>query len=108
VLHFVEEDNRSSTPVVYRMRVIEASANRIVAETENATPVEANMITLYPPGSLRAAYFLTKLDAATWGLYALSASTSRASRLVSIARESHTNRARALFAHYADTDTPAR
>jgi hypothetical protein len=103
VLHFVEEDNRSSSPVAYRMHVVEASADRILVETENATPVEANMITLYPPGALRAAYFLTKLDATTWGLYAVSASTSQASRLVSLARESHANRARALFAHYAGT-----
>jgi hypothetical protein len=100
VLYFVEEDNRSSTPVVYRLHVMEASANRIVAETENVSPVESNMITLYPPGALKAAYLLTKLDSATWGLYAISASTSQASRLVSLARESHANRARALFAHY--------
>ena len=102
VLHFVEQDNRSSSPVVYRMDVIEASAGRIVVETQNTTPVEANLITLYPPGALRAAYLLTKVDAATWGLYAVSASTSQASRLVALGRESHANRARALFAHYAE------
>ena len=101
VLHFVEEDNRSSEPVVYRMHVIEASAGRIVVETQNVTRVEANMITLYPPGSLRAANLLTRLDATTWGLYAISASTSQASRLVALGRESHANRARALFSHYA-------
>jgi len=83
------------------MHVIEASAERIVVETQNATRVEANMLTLYPPGSLRAAYLLTRLDAATWGLYAISASTSQASRLVALGRESHANRARALFSHYA-------
>lgn len=103
ILHFVEEDNRSSSPVVYRLRVVESSAERIVVDTENVSPVESNMITLYPPGALRAAYILTKLDEREWGLYAVSASTSKASRLVSLAGESHANRARALFAHYAGT-----
>jgi hypothetical protein len=100
VLHFVEEDNRSSDPVAYRMRVLEATPERIVVETENASPIKS-FVTLFPPETLRAAYFMTRIDARTWGLYAISAATGRASGLVSVGKESYANRAKALFAHFA-------
>jgi len=100
-LYFVEEDNRSSHAVTYRMRVREASADRIVVETENTTPVEAMLMKLYPPGALRAAYILSKLDAASWGLYVVSASTPAASPMVRLAKDSYVNRARALYGHFA-------
>jgi hypothetical protein len=101
VLHFVEEDNRSSTPVVYRMQVLEATPDRIVVETQNVTPIESFMITLFPPGSLRAAYFMTRLEGTSWGFYAVSASTGAASAMVRLAKASYINRARALYGHFA-------
>jgi len=79
VLYFLEEDNRSSEPVTYRMRVLEATPDRIVAETENVTPIKA-FVTLFPPGAFRAAYFMTRVDARTWSLYAVSAATDRATK----------------------------
>jgi hypothetical protein len=99
-LNFVEEDNRSSEPVTYRMRILEATAQRIVADTENITPIKS-FVTLFPPGAFRAAYFLTRIDARTWGLYAISAATDRASGMVSLGKESYANRARALFGYFA-------
>jgi hypothetical protein len=100
VLYFVEEDNRSSEPVTYRMRVLEATPDRIVADTENVTPIKA-FVTLFPPGAFRAAYLMTRIDARTWSLYAVSAATDRASGMVSMGKESYANRARALFAYFA-------
>ena len=100
ILHFVEEDNRSSEPVTYRMRILEATSDRIVADTENVTPVKA-FVTLFPPGSFRAAYIMTRIDARTWGLYAISAATDHASGMVSLGKESYANRARALFGYFA-------
>jgi hypothetical protein len=81
VLYFVEEDNRSSEPVTYRMRILEATADRIVADTENVTPVKA-FVTLFPPGAFRAAYVMTRIDARSWGLYAISAASDKASGMV--------------------------
>lgn len=101
VLHFVEEDNRSSTPVRYRMLVLEATRDRIVVETENLTPVESFLITLFPAGSLRAAYIMSRLDKSTWGFHAISASTSEANPVVKLAKASYINRARALYGHFA-------
>jgi hypothetical protein len=96
-LFFVEEDNRSSHPVVYRMRATHADAGRIVIETENISPVKSFFVTLFPPGSLRAAYILTRLKSADWGLYVVSASSEDASSLVTLAKSSYENRAQALF-----------
>jgi hypothetical protein len=104
LLYFAEKDNRSSSPVVYAMRVREASAGRIMIETENATPIEAALITLFPPKTLRAAYIMTRLDDHTWAFYAISAATGGASGLVAMAKASYENRARALFGHFAGRD----
>jgi len=100
VLYFMEEDNRSSYPVTYRMRILEATADRIVADTENVSPIKS-FVTLFPPGTFRAAYLMTRIDARSWSLYAISAATDRASGMVSLGRESYANRARALFGYFA-------
>ena len=50
---------------------------------------------------MRTAYIVTRIDARTWGFYVISAATERASGMVSLAKTSYENRARALFAHFA-------
>jgi len=100
-LFFLEEDNRSSQPVVYRMRATHADAGRIVIETDNISPVKSFFVTLFPPGSLRAAYIMTRLHDSDWGLYVVSASSEEASNLVTLAKSSYANRAQALFQYVA-------
>ena len=100
-LHFVEQDNRSDEPVVYAMHVLESKPGRIVVETENVTPIKAMFTTPFPPGTLKTAYIAKRLDSHMWGLYVISAATDRASGLVSLAKSSYENRAKALFAHFA-------
>lgn len=100
-LRFLEVDNRSEEPVTYAMHVLESKPDRIVIETENVTPIKAFLVTVFPPGTLRNAYILTRVDSRTWGFYAVSAATEGASGLVSIAKASYENRARVLFAHFA-------
>lgn len=109
-LDFVEKDNRSDEPVTYAMHVLELKPGRILVETENVTPIKALLATLFPPATLRTAYILTRIDSHTWGFYVISAATERASGLVSLAKASYENRAKALFAHFAgvtvDRDHP--
>jgi len=100
-MYFVEEDNRSSAPVTYRVRVLQATSDRIVVEVDNTSPVESMLVTLYPPGALRTVYVFAKLDSTSWGLYLLAASTAAASPMVRLARDSSVNRARAMFGHFA-------
>jgi hypothetical protein len=101
VLYFMEEDNRSSNPVVYKMRILEAARDRIVVETENITPIKSFLVTLFPPGSLRAAYFMSRLEGNSWGLYAVSAASGEASEMIKFAKASYINRARAFYGHFA-------
>lgn len=105
-LYFVEKDNRSEEPVTYAMHVLESKPNRIQVETENVTPIKALLVTVFPPGTLRTAYIVTRIDSHTWGLYEISAATERASGLVSLGKTSYENRARAFFAHFARTSPP--
>lgn len=109
-LWFEEEDSRSSGAVLYRMRVLEAQADRIVIETENASPVKAFLVTLFPPRSLRAAYFVERREPGVWSFYGISATGAQASMLASAAEASYVNRAAALYRHFigvpADRDPP--
>lgn len=107
VMHFVEEDNRSSAAVEYRMHVLAATRDQLIIETENVTPIESFMVKLFPPGALRAAYVMTRIDGNNWGFYAVSASTDAANNLVKLAKASHANRARALYSHFAGSEVPA-
>jgi len=61
-----KQHHRSSSPVVYRLRVLEAGAQRIVIATENVSPIRAFLVTLFPPGSLRAVYFLERRGPGAW------------------------------------------
>lgn len=101
-LYFVERDNRSGL-ATYRLRVLEAGPERIAMETENATPIRAFGFTLFPPGSLRAAYFAQRVDSQTWSFYGLSANGEKASALAGVSQASYVNRASALYRYFTAT-----
>lgn len=109
-LYFEQVDNRSSSPVVYRMRVLEAGAQRLLVETENVSPIQAFFVTLFPAGSLRAAYFLEQRKPGAWAFYGLSTISEEASKLAMTSVASHVNRAAALYRHFigvaGDKDPP--
>jgi hypothetical protein len=44
---------------------------------------------------------MTRIDARSWGLYAISAASDKASGMVSLGKESYANRARALYGYFA-------
>ena len=101
-LYFVQSDSRSSSGVVYRFRVLEASAQRIVIATGNHTPVRSYLFTLFDPGELRAVYFYERLGGDLWGFYALSsASGGYAGR----SEASLINRAVAFYRHFSGVAT---
>jgi len=99
VQYFAEQDNRSGL-VVYQLKVLEAAANRIVITTENASPVRAYGFTLFPPGTLRAAYLVQRHDSESWAFYGLSVTGEQASGLASMSEASYINRATALYRHF--------
>lgn len=110
-LFFEERDSRSSTPVIYRMRVLEAGAERLVVETVNVSAIKALFVTMFPAGSLRAGYILERREPGTWSFYGLSTTSAKANSLATMSESSHINRAAALYRHFlgipGDRDPPA-
>lgn len=101
IVYFEQKEGRSSGPVVYRLRVLEAGSARIVIATENVTPGQAFLVTLFPSGSLRATYLLERRGPDVWTFYGISSTTTEASALASVSAPSYINRAAALYGHFA-------
>jgi len=97
---FAQDDSRSTGFPVYRMRVLEQGPFRIVVETENVTPVRVLIVTLFPPGSLRATYILERHGPGVWGIYGLSGTGEEASALAGGHEASYVNRAVALYRYF--------
>ena len=108
-LYFAQQDNRSSSEVIYRMRVRESSEDRLVVSVENATPVRRFLLTLFDPGDLQAIYILRRFSPQVWGCYVLSG--VREGLLTGGNTGSQVNRAAAIYRHIAgipgDQDPPA-
>jgi hypothetical protein len=97
IVYFEQTEGRSSGPVVYRLRVLEAGSSRVVIATENVTPGRAFLVTLFPPGSLRATYLLERRGPDVWTFYGISSTSTEASSLASVSPPSYVNRAAALY-----------
>lgn len=110
-LYFAQEDNRSSGPVIYRLRVHGVTTDRFTVEIENITPVRFYLVQLYAAGSLRSLYFLDRGARGGWDYYSLMEVSSDASSLTQGNERSYVNRTVALFRHIAgiptDQDPPA-
>jgi hypothetical protein len=104
-LFFTEQDNRSSDPVLYRMKVIERSPDRIVVDIANANKVRRFLLTLFEPGDLHTALFISVTPDGIWTCYALSG--FRPTTLTGLLdnHKSQVNRLLALYGHIAELDT---
>ncbi len=101
-LFFAQHDSRSTGEVVYRMRVREAGADRLVLELENVSPVHAFIATIFGPGGMKFLYFLDRGAGGSWGFYAfLSANSSFAEGNSA----SFVNRAAAFYRHFTGVPT---
>ncbi len=81
---------------VYRLRALEHSADRLVLETENVSPIRVAIVTLFEPGALQVATFLERLDADTWGLYEITRASADSSAMVAGYMSSWLNRLEAI------------
>ena len=98
--------SRSSGEVVYRMRVLESGADRIVVATENVSTVRLMVVTLFQPGALQAVHILQRLSPTSWGYYGLSRTTQDGSSSLTEGHEaSYVNRAAALYRFVAGVPT---
>ena len=105
--YFWANDSRSGS-VVYGMRVLERSPQRIVLGEENVSPVRALGLTVFRPTALQTVVFAQRQTNDVWGLYILARIDRQASSFVASGHEASTaNRALALFRYLADIPTDA-
>ena len=103
-LYFAQEDNRSSAPVIYGMRIRSLTPRGFILEGENVTSVRYLFVTVYGPGDLHSAVFLQQNAQGEWEYYSLTAIASEPP-LISGSYRSSVNRAVAQFREIAGIPT---
>jgi hypothetical protein len=93
---YYAEDAELAGRTVYRLRALEHSADRLVLESENVSPIRLAILTLFEPGALQVATFLERLDAGTWGLYEITRASADSSSMVAAHTSSYLNRLEAI------------
>jgi hypothetical protein len=104
-LFYAQSDNRSSGKVVYRIRVLEASPDRLRFEIENISLIKLWMVTLFGPGDLQSFHVLDRRSPTTWTYYGLSRTGLGANMLTGGHERSYENRAIAFYRFLAGIPT---
>jgi hypothetical protein len=102
--YFLRSDNRSSDPVIYRMRVAEAGSDRLVVTIGNVSPVSTFVFTVFDSGDIRSTYFLERIGPGLWGYYALTV-MREGMMVIGNHDESYLTRNVAIFRHIAGIPT---
>ena len=103
-LYFQQEDNLSGK-AIYRMRIREASPERLVFETENLDVMRYLRMPIFPPGGMQTITFLDRESQDVWRYYSIMR-TSRNASLLTLGNEaSSINRAVAFYRHLAGIPT---
>ena len=103
-LYYWEDDSRSGQ-TVYRMRVSENTAERVLIASENVTPVRLFFLTMFQPGDLQSMIALRRLSPGVFGVTILSRIGEGASTLAEEHDASYVNRAVALYRQLAGIQT---
>ncbi len=97
-LYFLQQDNRSSDAVIYRMKVEAIDTNRLVITMENVSSVSVFIFTVFDAGDLKSTYIFERLSLATWGYYSISGAREGAA-FIGNHDASYLNRALAIYRH---------
>ena len=90
---------------VYRMTVLERTAERLVVSTENLTPIRIGILTAFDPGAMQSVIFLDRRGAGVWGYYQTIRATEGASAIAMGSNASYVNRLAALYRYMAGIPT---
>ncbi len=104
VVYFAQQDNLIGK-ATYRMRIVSASPDRIVFDTENSSAMKYFFVTLFPPGELQAIYFLERESEDTWRYYSIARAGKNASSFTAGHEASLVNRAVAYYRSLAGIPT---
>jgi hypothetical protein len=103
-LYFQQEDNLSGK-AIYRMRVISASQDRLVVDSENTGAVRFLRMPVFPPGGIQTITFLDRESQDVWRYYSILRTSKDASRLAAGSEASSINRAAAFYRYLAGIPT---
>jgi hypothetical protein len=95
-LYFEQTDNLTGKGI-YRMRIAEASANRLVLDVENVSTMRYFFIPVLHPGEMQSIYFLDREPENVWRLYSMMRTGKNANRLIAGNESSAINRAVAFY-----------
>jgi hypothetical protein len=104
VLYLEQADNLSGT-AIYRMRMAELSADRLVFDVENVSVMRYFFVTLFHPGEMQSIYFLDRESDNVWRYYSMVRTGRNASRMATGHAASSINRAVAFYRFLAGIPT---
>jgi len=104
LLYFEQADNLSGK-AIYRMRIVEASSDRLVFDVENVGTMRYLFITLLHPGEMQSIYFLDRESENVWRFYSIVRTGKNANRLIAGNDSSAVNRAVAFYRHVVGIPT---
>jgi hypothetical protein len=108
VMYFNQADNLAGK-AIFRIRILEASENRIVFDVENTDTIRYRFVPIFHPGELQSIYFLDHESRNVWRFYSILRVGKNANRLLAGNESSSINRAVALYRHFVeipDTQEP--
>jgi hypothetical protein len=82
--------------VVFRVRVLEHTRDRLVLLTENVTPIRVAVVTLFEPGALQVGSFLDHEESDGWKLYEITRAGAASNFVVAGYPSSYLNRLDAM------------
>ena len=101
---FQQADNLSGK-AIYRMRILSASPDRLVFDTENITTMRYLLIPLFHPGEIQSIYFLERESQDGWRYYSIARTGKNANTLTAGHEASSVNRAVAFYRYLAGIPT---
>jgi hypothetical protein len=104
-LFYRQIENTPAGDVVYRIRILERSAERLVIAVENTLPISWLLVPLFDPGGHQFLYYFEREEQGRWLYYNLARARLRWSFPFLGQVESYINRAVAVFRHLTGIPT---
>jgi hypothetical protein len=104
VLYLEQVDNLSGKGI-YRMHIVEASADRLVFDVENVSTMRYFFIPIFHPGEMQSIYFLDRESDNVWRYYSIMRTGQNANRLIAGNVSSSVNRAVAFYRYLVGIPT---
>jgi hypothetical protein len=97
--HYFEQVDNLSGRATYRIRVVQASADRLVIDVENVSTMRYVFVPILHPGEMQSICFLDRESDTVWRYYSVVRTGKSASRLIAGNEPSAVNRAVAFYRH---------